>query len=428
MKISSWGKLSREHQPFIELTDRRALAEQLQSPGIAFGMGRSYGDACLNPDGNVWLTRRLDRFINFSPETGRLRCEAGVTLRDIQQLFMPRGWMLPVTPGTLWVTVGGAIANDVHGKNHHRFGTFGHHINEIVLRRTDGQIIRCSATENSDWFKATIGGIGLCGLIVEAELQLRQINSQWLDTETLTYSGWDEFESLSADKGEQWEHTVSWFDCREAKSFRGVFLSASPCNNTVSPPPRKMKKFPFEPPLSLINSASLMLLNNTYYWSKHLQSSHRCCDYESFLFPLDAIDKWNRVYGPQGFYQYQCVIPFQHARDAIKDMLACISTHRQGSFLAVLKTFGDIPSRGYLSFPQPGVTLALDFPNRQEKTLALFARLDEIVARAQGKLYLAKDARMSRTMFELTYPDFYRILPFRDPGIHSAMSKRLLGH
>ncbi len=429
MTILSWGRINRAPQTTITLHDRKQRLSPLAVPGIAYGMGRSYGDQCFNRNATVWLTRGLDRYIAFDANKGRLRCEAGVVLRDIQRLFMPRGWMLPVVPGTQLITVGGAIANDVHGKNHHGYGTFAHHITELVLLRTSGERMICSPTQNSDWFNATIAGMGLTGLIIEVELQLRRANSLWLDTETLTYQGLDNFFALSQKKSADWEHTVSWFDCTRAQQIRGVFLSASPSATPPQerPSPRHAKTWPFEPPLSLMNRASLALLNNVYYWSKRHQAAQKLADYESFLFPLDAIDGWNQIYGPNGFYQYQCVLPNDGAREAVMEIVNTIARAKAGSFLAVLKTFGDRPSRGMLSFAQAGVTLALDFPNQAQHTMRLFSRLDAIVQAAKGKLYLAKDGHMSRALFESTYEHIDQFKRYRDPGISSSMSQRLMG-
>jgi len=229
-RVSSWGRLSALPHEVIELGDRSRIAAELTRgrPGIAYGLGRSYGDACLNPDGVLWRTAGLDRFIRFDESSGRLACEAGVVLRDIQRLAIPRGWGLPVLPGTQFVTVGGAIANDVHGKNHHETGTFGDHVRSLRLLRTDGQEIVCGPAERRDWFAATVGGLGLTGLVVEAELQLRRVPGPWLDAETIAYSGLDEFFRLSEESHPAWEHAVSWIDCTSGDAVRGLFMRAKP--------------------------------------------------------------------------------------------------------------------------------------------------------------------------------------------------------
>ena len=396
--------------------------------GIPFGMGRSYGDACLNEKGTVWLTTALDHVISFDRQSGRLRCEAGVMLRDIQELAAPSGWLLPVTPGTQMATVGGAIANDVHGKNHHVMGSFGEHILHLRLLRTDGQLIECGPHLEPAWFAATVGGIGLTGLVLEAELQLRKVPGPWLDTETIPYNNISEFFTLAAESEAAWEYTVSWIDCLASSGGRGLFMRGNHCATGARPEPASRSlTMPFVPPVSLVNRLSLRPFNEAYYYANKRNSSRKLTHYKPFFYPLDNIQHWNRMYGPRGFYQYQSVVPFEVGADATAQMLAEIGRSGQGSFLAVLKTFGDRQSQGMLSFPQPGVTLALDFPNNGRSTLALFERLDAIVREAKGRIYLGKDARMPRDLFEAGYPRFNEFLKYHDPGMSSEMSRRLMG-
>ena len=428
--LSSWGRLSREPHDVHPLADRHRLPQQLarEAPGLAFGMGRSYGDVCLNPGGTLWKTTGLDRFITFDAVSGRLTCEAGVLLRDIQRLMVPRGWILPVTPGTQMVTVGGAIANDVHGKNHHRLGSFGDSVRCLRLVRTDGQIIDCGPDDEPGWFAATVGGLGLTGVIAEAVIQLRRIPGPWLETETLPYGNLDAFFAL-ADRSEAgWEHTVSWIDCMNRQGGRGIFMRGNPVDVSERRPPRPHQRtLPFTPPFSLVNRLSLKPFNFCYYHLNRLTAGKAIVHYEPFSYPLDNLLEWNRMYGPKGFYQYQSVVPREHGQEAVAAMLKAIADTGEGSFLAVLKTFGQRPSPGMLSFPRPGVTLALDFPNRGDRTHRLFARLDTIVREAGGRLYPAKDARMPRDLFESGYPRLQEFLGYRDPGIHSALSRRLMG-
>ncbi len=427
--VSSWGRLSATPHDVVELADRDAVAMALagRTPGIALGAGRSYGDECLNPGGILWSTRGLDRLIAFDEARGILRCEAGVVLRDIQRLMIPRGWSLPVVPGTQIATVGGAIANDVHGKNHHAAGTFGDHVPALRLVRTDGETIECGPGLRPDWFAATVGGLGLTGLIVEAELQLRRTPGPWLEAETLPFAGLDAFFRLSEESATDWEHTVSWIDCTSGANVRGLFLRARPSERGAARPWRERQRvIPFTPPVSLVNRLTLRALNTAYYELNRRRAGPRIVHYEPFLYPLDAIGDWNRLYGPGGFYQYQCVVPPGPGPQAVRDMLAAIAEAREGSILAVLKTFGDRQPPGLLSFVQPGVTLALDFQNRPG-VLRLFERLDAIVRAAGGRLYPAKDARMPREMFETGYPRLPEFLPYRDPGMSSAMSRRLMG-
>ncbi|KRB88955.1 FAD-binding oxidoreductase [Noviherbaspirillum sp. Root189] len=430
-RISSWGRLGEFPHEVVELSDRSSVPDVLVSkrPGLAYGMGRSYGDSCLNPDGILWITTGLDRFIEFNRQTGRLVCEAGVLLRDIQKLTIPQGWILPTTPGTQLLTVGGAIANDIHGKNHHAVGSFGNHLHRIRLVRTDGEIIECGPERLSAWFAATVGGLGLTGVIVEAEIQLKRVASPWLDTESIPFGNLDDFFSLSDASEAEWEHTVSWIDCLSGTESRGLFMRGRHIDAKI-PEPRKSRSFsmPFVPPVSLVNRLSLRPFNSAYFTLKKMKAGRQTAHYESFFYPLDNLLHWNRMYGPKGFYQYQSVVPRTAGKLPIHAMLKEIARSGEGSFLAVLKTFGHRQSLGMLSFPQPGVTLALDFPNNGEKTLKLFDRLDAIVRDSGGRLYPAKDARMPRDLFESGYPRHIEFMQYRDPGISSALSRRLMGY
>ena len=335
---------------------------------------------------------------------------------------------MPVTPGTQLVTVGGAIANDVHGKNHHVLGAFGDHVQRLTLLRTDGETIHCGPDERSDWFAATVGGVGLTGVIVQAEIQLRRIPGPWLETETIPYANLDEFFQLADDSEAQWEHTVSWIDCIPGSGGRGVFMRGNPVAAERQPvPPGRQLTMPIVPPVSLVNRLSLRPFNMAYYHLKKWRAGRAVTHYEPFFYPLDNLLEWNRMYGPRGFFQYQSVVPRGVARDAVQSMLQEIARFGDGSFLAVLKTFGNRAPVGMLSFAQPGATLALDFPNHGEHTQKLFARLDAIVTEARGRIYLAKDARMPRALFEAGYPRLPEFLKYRDPGISSGLSRRLMG-
>ena len=442
--VNAWGRLTHDLHDVRVLNDRSRVAPVLAAhqPGLAFGNGRSYGDVCLHPNGILWHTTGLDKLISFDETSGRLVCEAGVLLRDIQRLFVPRGWMLPVTPGTQLITVGGAIANDVHGKNHHAVGSFGDHLVGVSLARTRGEVLALDWASTPALLSATVGGMGLTGVIVTAELQLRRVGSPWLRTETLPYQGLAEFFELADASEQDWEHTVSWIDCLAGKTARGIFMRANhmkaeevaakpSLRQALAAQQRKMQsqalRMPFVPPISLVNGLSLKPFNSAYYQSQKMKRGFDVAHYEPFSYPLDNLQDWNRMYGPRGFYQYQSVLPRDVGQPAVQAMLNAIAASGEGSFLAVLKTFGNREAKGMLSFPQPGVTLALDFPNRGERTLKLFERLDAIVRDARGRLYTAKDARMPRDLFEAGYPRLSEFATHRDPGISSAMSRRLMG-
>ncbi len=428
--MTSWGHLDAPPHRVVALRSPADAAQDMHAGGaigLPYGVGRSYGDECLNPGGTLWQTTGLDHFIAFDDATGCIECEAGVLLRDIQELAVPRGWMLPVTPGTQFVTVGGAIANDVHGKNHHVRGSFSDHVMSMRLVRTDGEVVDCGPRVNAGWFTATAGGMGLTGLITQAKLQLHRVCGPWLETETIPFAGQDAFFELADGSEAQWEHTVAWIDCL-SDSARGLFMRGRPAQGQEGTPPRiKPLRVPFEPPVSLVNRHSLRAFNAAYFHLNRWRAGKRVEHYVRFLHPLDHIGDWNRMYGKRGFFQYQCVLPVRSRAQALQSLLAEIRRSRDGSFLAVLKTFGARESVGMMSFPMPGVTLALDFPNHGEASHALFARLDAVVREAAGRIYLAKDARMPRELFEAGYPRLGEFLPYRDPGISSAMSRRLMG-
>jgi FAD/FMN-containing dehydrogenase len=431
VQLRSWGKLC-PSECELQFLDRYRLEYGLKNGKkyLVQGSARSYGDVCLNTHHTIIKSSNLNFFKSFDAENGILICEAGVILKDIQDTFLPRGWLLPVSPGTQLITVGGAIANDIHGKNHHIRGNFGHHILELSLLRSDGQIYNCSRTENTELFRATIGGIGLTGIILSAKIQLMPVSSPVLQVEYLPFRGISEFLRINSESENKFEYTVSWIDCLSGKNVRGIFIRANHVIDQINltPVKKQQKKIPITPPISCINILSLKLFNQFYY---NLNAQKKGKKYQQhfydFQYPLDGIENWNVLYGKKGFYQYQCVIPLRAAQDPIEKMLELIAKSQQGSFLVVLKAFGNIKNEGMLSFPISGITLALDFPNLGEKTLKLFKQLDQIVLDNLGRLYLAKDARMDRKFFIETYPQVLEFEKFRDPAISSDMALRLLG-
>ncbi|MFT3905575.1 MAG: FAD-binding oxidoreductase [Steroidobacteraceae bacterium] len=397
------------------------------APALPWGNGRSYGDVCQNADGLLLATRGLDRFIAFDPINGLLSCEAGVLLAEITALTLPQGWMLPVTPGTSFVTVGGAIANDVHGKNHHVAGTFGHHIVEFELLRSDGARLRCSPTQNADWFRATVGGLGLTGVVPCATLQMRRVPGPWIRGDSIRFNSVDEFMQLSHQADAAHEYVVAWIDCVASgrNLGRGIFQRGNhQWASAVEPRPTR-RHFPLTPPLSLVNALSLRTFNQVYYHRPAASQRDALWHYHSFFYPLDGILEWNRMYGPRGFFQYQCVVPPADAAGAINSMLRRIQDAGLGSFLAVLKNFGDRPAAGMLSFPRPGTTLALDFPNHGVRTLKLLEELDVITRAAGGAVYPAKDARMSAASFQQYYPQWQAFERFVDPKFSSSFWRRV---
>lgn len=430
MKVASWGRLEASDHDWRTLTSPGCVPAALANErgrGIAHGMGRSYGDVCLNPGGILWSTVGLDHLISFDREAGVLSCEAGVLLRDLQALALRSGWMLPVSPGTQWVTVGGAIANDVHGKNHHAMGSFGDHVLSLTLVRTDGTVIECGPEQRSEWLSATVGGLGLTGVIVRATIKLRKVAGAWLDTESVPYRGLEPFLALADGSQREWEYTVSWIDCLSGQNPRGIFMRGNHAESEGPPlVPKRPGAMPFTPPVSLVNPLTLRAFNELYFRANCWKAGSARVHYQPFFYPLDNLQHWNRMYGRRGFYQYQCALPSEAGLQAMRDILSVIRRSGQGSFLAVLKTFGDRRPVGMLSFPLPGLTLALDFPNLGDRTHRLFAELDAVVAAVSGRLYMAKDARMPRALFLKGYPRIDEFRAFMDEGLSSSMSRRLL--
>lgn len=426
---TSWGRWPRHKQDIVALVSRfDALPDA--APMLAFGNGRSYGDVCLNGGGTLLSTRGLDRFIAFDPGTGVLECEAGVLLSEIIDLTLPHGWFPAVTPGTAQVTVGGAIANDVHGKNHHRAGSFGHHVLELQLRRSDGNSLRCTPDQNAELFIATIGGLGLTGLISSARLQLRRVPGEWLLADSRRFANLEEFFALASESDRDFEYTVGWLDCAAsgARLGRGVFMRGNHVHSTIAAPARRSsRRLPFTPPVSLVTGLTVRVFNEFYFWRPSAQTTQQLCHFQPFLYPLDSLLDWNRMYGPAGFFQYQCVLPNPDARSALREMLSRIGASGLGSFLVVLKRFGDRPSLGMLSFARPGVTLALDFPNRGAATLALLESLDAITRAVGGAVYPAKDARMSADSFRQYFPSWQRLQQYVDPAFSSSFWRRVTG-
>ena len=410
----SWGRYpAAAHAAEIPLAWRSEASLPPGRPVLAFGQGRSYGDACLNDGGTLLRTAGLDRFIDF--QDGVLRCEAGVTLGQILDFAVPRGWFLPVVPGTKYVSVGGAIANDIHGKNHHRQGTFGRQVRRLELLRTEGRV---ECAPGDPLFAATVGGLGLTGLITWAEIALEKVPGPAVRVEAIPFAGLDAFFALSDESDARCAYTVAWLDVL-ASSHRGIFFRGDHAVGKVRPP-RARASVPVD--LPLVNGFSVRVFNAAYYAAQRLAAGTRLVHYDPFFFPLDGVARWNRLYGKRGFLQFQCVVP---TRDGIRAVLDAAARLRAGSPLTVLKKFGDLPSPGMLSFPRPGFTVAIDLANRGDETFAHFERLENLVMAASGALYPAKDARMSPDTFARSYPRVPEFTPFVDPAFSSSFWRRV---
>jgi FAD/FMN-containing dehydrogenase len=428
-EVSAWGRLRRVPHRIVRpafIDEAEALAHAGAEPSLCYGMGRSYGDVCLNANGRLIVTDMLDRILLFDRERGVLRAEAGLTLDRLLRIAMPAGWFVPVLPGTKFVTLGGAVANDVHGKNHEHVGTFGEHVTAIGLARSTGQPLTLSRTENPELFAATIGGLGLTGVILWVELELEPIRSAFIESETLALADLGEF-FKRAEESRDWHYTVAWIDClaKGSATGRGFFTRgrhADAGGLKVHGGPRIA--VPFDAPGFLLNAHTIGAFN-TLYRKRPFMYGARRIHYDPFLFPLDAIAGWNKLYGSRGFYQHQSAIPAAAAYDTVRKLLELTAEFGEGSFLLVLKMFGDKRSPGVLSFPLPGATLALDFPNKGESTRRLLDRMADVVLSAGGRLYPAKDATMSGANFRAGYPDWRNVEAQRDPAIMSDFWRRV---
>ncbi len=430
----SWGRYPTvKHSEALSVYWRSELPDlaRFEQSLLPYAYGRSYGDSCLNEGGVSLDVSHLRRFISFDEDEGLLCCEAGVSLAEILELVVPRGWFIPVSPGTKFVSVGGAIANDVHGKNHHKAGTFGCHVTRFELLRSSGERLICSPQENTNLFQATIGGLGLTGVILWAEFRLKPVVNAFIDMERIQFSSLDEFMQISAETDEKYEYTMSWVDILIGGRdlCRGIFM----CGNNDQSRSRLSKNIgkrlplvvPFDFPSFILNTFTVKSFNKLYYHSQFSKRVQRVVPYEPFFYPLDSIHEWNRMYGKRGFLQHQFVVPFEDGFGAMREIIGRIRQSGEGSFLTVLKTFGTIPSPGMLSFPRPGLTLALDFAYGGQKTLQLLDELDRIVGQSGGAVYPAKDARMSAENFQAFFPRWQEFAQYIDPHFSSSFWRRV---
>lgn len=431
-RLDSWGRVVRKphevaHPAFPDELGALVTSFTAENPGLAVGLRRSYGDSNLNPEGRVIDMTSLDRIVSFDAETGVMRAEAGLSLSQALQVMVPHGWFLPTTPGTRFVTLGGAVANDVHGKNHHSAGNFGNSVRRLKLRRTDGSAHEIGP--NDPLFAATVGGLGLTGVIEWVEFQAVRVPSSFVEAEDTVFHNIGEYFAVAREKKAQFEHTMAWVDCRTSgeKLGRGIFSGANWSKDGGLKAHREEPKIklPVDVPGRTLNKFSIQAFNALYNAMKTMNAGDYRAHYEPFLYPLDAIGAWNRLYGRFGFWQYQCVLPPAAAEDGVKELLKAIEETGEGSFLAVLKDFGAIPGVGMLSFPREGTTLALDFRNRAEIVPQLMARLDDIVREAGGRLYPAKDGRIPAAMFRAGFPQWQSFSEHVDPGLSSAFWRRV---
>lgn len=430
--VLAWGRVHRGRHFVSDPATRNGVGAAIRETAeagastLAHGLGRSYGDSGLNLGGGLVRTTGLDRLIAFDRAAGIVRADAGLSLDALLRVTVPAGWFVPVTPGTKFVTLGGAVANDVHGKNHHLAGTFGSHVTRFGLWRSDRGEIECAPDENADLFALTIGGFGLTGVITWVEVRLERIASAMLEVENIPVDDLDAFFSLS-ERSDSWPFTVAWVDtlARGERLGRGIFSRGRWAGNGGLNPHRSGgPRLPLDAPGGLLNSLTVGAFNRLYR-ARPGARFHGRQHYDPFFYPLDRLRDWNRMYGSRGFYQWQCAIPTAHMREAVRVLLDTVAASGDASFLAVLKTFGDAPSPGVLSFPMSGATLALDFANRGADTLSLLSRLDRVVAEAGGRLYPAKDGRLPQAMFRAGFPRWTELEAARDPILMSSFWRRM---
>lgn len=425
--LDSFGRIDLHRRQALALEHAIASLERGQAAPnlLAFGNGKSYGDTCHNDTGALVPMRSRRAILGFDVETGILTAEAGTSLEEIIAHVAPHGYFLPVTPGTRFVTLGGAIANDVHGKNHHVRGTFGCHVTGFELLRSDGRRYACSPSENPELFAATIGGMGLTGIILGASVRLMRVDSLDVVEEITPFANLDAYFGLAEAADAANEYAVAWVD-QLSRTNRGVLLTGNHANNSnfrVASSATRLA-VPFELPFPVLNGSSLKAFNFAYFHAKARKSGKTLSGYGSFFYPLDAVRNWNRLYGPKGLYQHQSVIPFASARSVIPKMLDASRKAGQASFLTVLKRFGAVASPGLFSFPRPGYTLTMDFSNRGASTRKLLDTLDALTVEAGGRVNPYKDQRMSAATFAAGFPEWSQLEAYRDPRFSSDFWRR----
>jgi len=412
-KLSGWGNYPVVSSDISRPERHRDL--DLQSEKIiARGFGRSYGDGSVNGNHHVVLMERLNRFLAFDDQQGILRVEAGVSLKEILDVFVPRGWFLPVTPGTKDASIGGCVVCDVHGKNHHVNGSIGAHTLEIELLLADGSRRRCSPAKEMELFWATVGGMGLTGIVTEVALKLIPIETASMMVRYQAGTDLDAVLNLFASGEGEDQYSTAWIDClAKGKNLgRSIVMTAHhavvdelPANeeNPLILPRRRQWSVPFRCPSLLLNSRLIKMWNSFYFSNQSNKKEPFLLDYDRYFYFLDGIGSWNRLYGKKGCVQYQFVLPDHHVREGLKEILEELTQSQRGSFFGVLKRLGK-EGQGYLSFPKEGYTLAVDLPITDEGIFPFLDRLDELVLRFEGRVYLAKDARMKASFFREMYP------------------------
>jgi len=391
---------------------------------LVYGQGRSYGDVCLNANNGLVDSRLLDRFVSYEETQLLVTCQSGVILKDLVIFLNSKNKFVPVSPGTANVTVGGMVANDIHGKNHHRVGSFGNHIHSLTLLKGNGSVVECSSSCNSELFAATIGGLGLTGMILTVTLKVIAVKNNCIAVKSIKTKSIEQMLELFDETDDDYEYTVAWLDMQTTPQ-KGIFSCGNHADNNVDCTSiSKAKTIPVNAPDWLLNKTVSKLFNKLYFLKSN-QHKLEVSSYQSFFYPLDGIEHWNRLYGKRGFYQYQFVVPYKNFLKVYTEILKLINKYNQSTYLVVLKKFGEIKSIGMLSFPRAGYTLAMDFPDKGKNSLKMLADFDQVVIDAGGAVYPAKDARMSRDTFLKSFPRVKEFIKYKDDKYCSDFWRRV---
>jgi FAD/FMN-containing dehydrogenase len=426
--MMSWGRYLETKENLIFLKSGGTVPPRAQGQDfLAFGLGRSYGDCCLNSSHTLLMTRQMSRIIEFDKVHGTVTAEAGVTLEELIDVTLPMGWFPAVVPGTKHVTLGGAVANDVHGKNHYLNGSFGNHVICLILNRADGERLRCSRVENSDYFRATIGGLGLTGLITEVKIQLRKITGTTLNTETIPFYTFDEFLSYTFGSLADFEYIVAWVDSGTVKnsSARGFLFRANHAGDLN----RYSKPRDITCHIHINNHhlkrVILSTISKMYDLKNRFGGRMACKNLDEFLFPLYRIKNWNLFFGKSGFVQFQCLIPKANFANNATQIFSKAAGSGHEPFLSVLKVFGSSNAVGALSFPHEGISLSMDLFFKGPSTLELINELNHIVLSMGGRVYAAKDCNLSAEDFKSMYPSWKEFESKRDLAFSSNFWRRV---
>ena len=424
----SWGNLP-DNFKVNQIQYSENIFDQNSNSLLAYGNGRSYGDVCVNS--TLITLNNLKKFIDIDRVNNLITCTSNMTVKEVLDFLIPKGYFLPVVPGTQNITIGGAVANDIHGKNHHTSGSIGNFIKKIELHRSDKGIIFCDEINDNSLFFSTIGGLGLTGIIRSVTIQVKKIESEFIDSVCEKFYSFEEFLNINRELEKKYEYCVGWVDLVNIKKsgFRGLLLAGNHSksnlqNKNTFPTKQFSINFPFTPSFSLVNKLTIKILNFLYFYFVG-RNKNSIQLYKKFFFPLDVINFWNKAYGKKGFFQYQFVVPYKNVESFFNKFVECLKKYNELPSLTVLKSFGDIESVGMMSFPRKGVTLAIDFPNKGNSTQKLFDELDLLVNSYEGAIYPAKDSRMSKETFHKSFPQKLHFEKNIDPLFSSNFWERV---